>query len=156
MNAIRPADLDARFRPNNPVYLGVLVGGLVFWTAVFIIYYGFGNFTPFKLAPQGVQYENTFEEIGTAVLYGLGFILATILCVKTPGTRRRFLLFAGFCLLTFGEEANWGQQWIGFASPKFFAEHTLFGATSLHEIKVFRPFYMIFSWRCPSGDFWCT
>ncbi len=150
-----PADLDARFTKKNPVFRFVLVGGMIFWAVFFYIHFGLGNFLPVKIvkmAPdRSSEYE--FEEIGTGVLYGLGFLLASFLAVTTPGARRRFVLFAAFCFLTFGEEFNWGQQIFHFTSPQFFAEHGIFGETNLHGIRRFRPFYMLFFVALPVGGF---
>lgn len=45
-----------------------------------------------------------------------------------------FAFFAiGFFYLA-GEEANWGQHWIGWRTPDWLAEHNLYGESNLHNL----------------------
>ena len=47
-----------------------------------------------------------------------------------------YLCVAAVCLGYFGEEVSWGQHWLGFESPEFFATHNRQGETNLHNLNI--------------------
>jgi len=45
-----------------------------------------------------------------------------------------FLLGAMVCIGFAGEEASWGQHWVGWESPEYFAENNRQGETNVHNL----------------------
>lgn len=45
-----------------------------------------------------------------------------------------FFLGAMVCIAFAGEEASWGQHWIGWESPEYFAENNRQGETNVHNL----------------------
>ncbi len=45
-----------------------------------------------------------------------------------------FFLGAMVCIGFAGEEASWGQHWVGWESPQYFAEHNRQGETNVHNL----------------------
>lgn len=47
--------------------------------------------------------------------------------------------FAAYALMCFGfagEEASWGQHWLGWASPEYFAQYNRQGETNFHNLNI--------------------
>ena len=47
-----------------------------------------------------------------------------------------FVSVAAVCFGFAGEEVSWGQHWIGWDSPEYFAEHNRQGETNIHNLNI--------------------
>ena len=68
-------------------------------------------------------------------------VLAIVLAVRCYGQFGRMfsVWFAGFALMCFGfagEEVSWGQHWLGWSSPEYFAEYNRQGETNFHNLNI--------------------
>ena len=96
--------------------------------------------------PSGDTYELVLRseygviEIATLAACAVGFVLALKLAWRGPDLPYRtafrlyMLLFAAGFVFLFGEEASWGQHYIGWGTPGYFAEHNTMGETNLHNL----------------------
>ncbi len=98
------------------------------------------------LLPSGDTYELLLRseygviEIATLAACVAGFVLSVKLAWRWPAMayRTAFRLYmvvfaAGFFFL-FGEEASWGQHYIGWETRGYFADHNTMGETNLHNL----------------------
>ncbi|MGH7410860.1 MAG: hypothetical protein ACREJ6_07370 [Candidatus Methylomirabilis sp.] len=92
----------------------------------------------FYFYPVGYVYliaEDHWGEYGQFVSWAMASCFLTWMLIKDRGFRK-----PGFVLLALGtffvamEEISWGQRIVGFASPAFFAESTLQGEITLHNL----------------------
>lgn len=96
--------------------------------------------------PPGDTYElvlrSEYGVIEIATLAGcvVGFVLSLKLAWRGPDLPYRIafrlymLLFAAGFFFLFGEEASWGQHYIGWETGEYFAEHNTMGETNLHNL----------------------
>ena len=96
--------------------------------------------------PPGDTYERVLRseygiiEIATLAACLVGFVLSLKLAWRGPDLpypksfRLYMLLFAAGFVFLFGEEASWGQHYIGWGTPDYFAEHNSMGETNLHNL----------------------
>lgn len=88
-----------------------------------------------------IESESGFIENATALILIPATIIALVLALRFY---RRFgtaylLWFTAVALVCFGfagEEISWGQHWIGWTSPEYFAEHNRQGETNLHNLNI--------------------
>jgi hypothetical protein len=83
-------------------------------------------------------------ELGTAACFGVASGLALGLVVRTRGTvpalvRALYLLFALGALFAGLEEISYGQHFIGWQSPRWFAEQNVQHETNLHNLAGDKP-----------------
>lgn len=88
--------------------------------------------------PRFVEGENGLVETAT-VLVLLPAVVFGLRAARHWWPRRPPLAgwFCGVTAVAFafaGEEASWGQHWLGFASPEFFAVHNRQGETNIHNL----------------------
>ncbi len=88
-----------------------------------------------------IESESGLIENATALLLLPATVLAVMLafrCHQRFG-RAFFIWFAGFALMCFGfagEEVSWGQHWLGWSSPEYFAENNRQGETNFHNLNI--------------------
>lgn len=88
-----------------------------------------------------IESEAGFIENATTLLLIPATVFGTILAVRFYHRYGSFFFFwfAGFslmCLGFAGEEVSWGQHWIGWMSPGYFAEHNRQGETNFHNLNI--------------------
>ena len=88
-----------------------------------------------------LTFENGPLETLTVVAYlvGFGFAIAGIRtdsgAVRKPGLRRWVLLLAALgCFLIAGEETDWGQVYLDYATPEAFSQANIQNDLSLHNL----------------------
>lgn len=98
------------------------------------------------LLPSGDTYELLLRseygviEIATLAACLAGFVLSVKLAWRGPDlpyrTAFRFymVVFAAGFFFLFGEEASWGQHYIGWETRGYFADHNTMGETNLHNL----------------------
>ena len=87
-----------------------------------------------RFFPTWIESESGLIENATALLLLPATVLAIVLAVRCYGQFGRMfsVWFAGFALMCFGfagEEVSWGQHWLGWSSPEYFAEQTREGVS---------------------------
>ncbi|MGR9089689.1 MAG: hypothetical protein ACU85U_03800 [Gammaproteobacteria bacterium] len=88
-----------------------------------------------------IESESGLIENATALLLLPATALAITLafrCHQQFG-RAFFIWFAGFAIMCFGfagEEVSWGQHWLGWNSPEYFAENNRQGETNFHNLNI--------------------
>jgi len=55
---------------------------------------------------------------------------------RLAGPQAWYLIVGLVCVAFFGEEISWGQQWIGWESPEFFAQYNRQGETNVHNMNL--------------------
>ena len=88
-----------------------------------------------------VESESGLIENGTALILIPATIFAAVLALRLY---RRLgapylVWFASVALVCFGfagEEISWGQHWLGWSSPEYFAEYNRQGETNLHNLNI--------------------
>lgn len=150
MHSVNPIEFDNRFNLRNRVFWISFVGGTIFWILFWVHCYGLGNFLPIKI---GNLEENTLEENLTALIYAISFLIALGLFFLTPGLRLRFGLFGLYSLLMLGEETDWGQVYLHFPSPGFFAHYNKLGVTNIHNLQAAGYLFTVFVFLVPIGAF---
>jgi hypothetical protein len=83
--------------------------------------------------------EISVPEIGTVVVALVAFATGLALLVRgprpaDPRAKAWLVLFTLGCLFFAGEEASWGQHYVGWASPEFFEEHNEQKETGFHNM----------------------
>jgi hypothetical protein len=94
-----------------------------------------------RFFPTWIESESGLIENATAVLLLPATVLAIVLAVRCYGQFGRMfsVWFAGFALMCFGfagEEVSWGQHWLGWSSPEYFAEYNRQGETNFHNLNI--------------------
>ncbi len=90
-----------------------------------------------------LAYESSICQIATVVFYGVAGVAALVLSARlfrhpSPGGPRRWwlLAFGLGCLLVAGEEASWGQTYLGYSTPDFIAPHNVQSEFNLHNLEI--------------------
>ena len=88
-----------------------------------------------------IESESGIVENATALV----LIPATVLALAAAKTAYRrfgaaaciwFAAVAFVCIGFAGEEVSWGQHWVGWSSPEYFAEHNRQGETNVHNLNI--------------------
>ncbi|WP_353177681.1 hypothetical protein [Salinisphaera sp. T5B8] len=113
-----------------------------FWVGVPVVVY-FGHYLLRVLAPDAffdhyILHESGATEQGTILVLALALIMGLVVLreVSSLGDKRLWLFFGLFCLgcLYFGgEEASWGQHWMGWNAPDQWASLNNQNETNLHN-----------------------
>ena len=88
--------------------------------------------------PSGDTYEEVLRsehgiiEIATVAACAVGFVLSLKLAWRGPDVpyRKCFRIY----MLLFGEEASWGQHYIGWEATEYFRENNTMNETNLHNL----------------------
>jgi len=94
-----------------------------------------------RFFPTWIESESGLIENATALLLLPATVLAIVLAVRCYAQFGRMFAvwFAGFALMCFGfagEEVSWGQHWLGWSSPEYFAEYNRQGETNFHNLNI--------------------
>jgi len=88
-----------------------------------------------------IESESGFIENATTLLLLPATVFASLLALRYY---RRFgpaflIWFCGVAAVCFGfagEEASWGQHWVGWTSPEYFADNNRQGETNFHNLNI--------------------
>lgn len=88
-----------------------------------------------------IESESGFIENGTVLLLIPAAIFLFIVTLRFWKNQQKslaiwFLLAALVCVGFAGEEASWGQHWVGWQSPEYFEEHNRQGETNFHNLNI--------------------
>lgn len=88
-----------------------------------------------------IESESGLIENATALLLLPATAFAIILALRCYEQFGRMfsVWFVGFALMCFGfagEEVSWGQHWLGWSSPEYFAEYNRQGETNFHNLNI--------------------
>ncbi len=88
-----------------------------------------------------IESESGLIENATALLLLPATVLAVIVALRCYARFGRMfsVWFVGFALMCFGfagEEVSWGQHWLGWSSPEYFAEYNRQGETNFHNLNI--------------------
>ncbi|MBS64597.1 hypothetical protein [Salinisphaera sp.] len=113
-----------------------------FWVGVPVVLY-FGHYllraaTPFEFFDRYILHESGATEQGTVLVLVLALLTGLLVLsqLRSLGDKRLLLFFGLFCLgcIYFGgEEASWGQHWMGWDAPDSWASLNNQNETNLHN-----------------------
>ncbi len=88
-----------------------------------------------------IESESGVIENATALLLLPATVLALMLALRAHEQFGRMfsIWFGAFALMCFGfagEEVSWGQHWLGWSSPEYFAEYNRQGETNFHNMNI--------------------
>lgn len=117
------------------------VWGDPFWHRALPLAVFVGYFAAVKLVPDAASFvlsgERGLIEVTTAVLFAAA-AWGGVRIARNAALPRRyrawFVAFALAAVLVTGEEVSWGQHFLGWTTPSWFAEHNVNHETNLHNL----------------------